>query len=107
LLTVTDGKAKVGEGVMDAVGVMLGVKVGVGVKVMVGVSVGMEVSVGKGVSVHAAAVAETAVAVMVACNEGERLQAIERSRNRIAIWIFFISEIISALCLISAWTKTV
>ena len=106
-MTVTDGKAKVGVGVMDAVEVMLGVKVRVGVKVMVGVSVGVNVAVGDSVSVHAAAVAVTAVAVMVACTEGERLQAIERSRNRIAIWVFFISEIISALCLVSALAKTV
>ena len=92
---------------MDAVGVMLGVKVRVGVSVMVGVSVGVNVALGDGVSVHVASVVEKAVAVMVAWNEGERLQAIERSRNRIAIWIFFISEIISALCTISAWARTV
>jgi hypothetical protein len=73
LLTVTLGKLKVGEGVMEGVKVIVGVKVFVAVKVKVGVGVreevteGVNVNVGVDVLVQAAAVAVSAVAVRVDC----------------------------------------
>ena len=89
MLTVTLGKAKVGVSVMVGVGVILGVRVnvevGVIVGVFVGVSVGVNVAVGVGVLVQAAAVAVTAVAVMVACISGDGPQADRTSRDSIAL----------------------
>jgi hypothetical protein len=79
-LTVTEGKVKVGVGVMVGEGVMDGVRVNVGVRVIVGVSVNANVAVGGGVSVHAAA-----VAVMVACISGEGAQADRNIRKMIGI----------------------
>jgi len=81
LLTVTDGKVKVGVGVIDGEGVMLGVKVMVGDDVIVAVGVGVKVGVGVGVAVQAAALAVRAVDVMVACLSDEGAQADRTSRT--------------------------
>jgi hypothetical protein len=65
-LTVTEGKAKVGVGVMVGVSVWVGVSVIVGVKVIVKVGLGVNVEVAvavavlDGVEVHAAEVADAA-----------------------------------------------
>ena len=75
-------------GVKVLVGVWVGVSDGVGVKVSVGVGVNVAVEVGVGVfvmvgvAVHDAAVAVSAVAVMVACSSALGPQAV-RNNNPI------------------------
>ena len=115
VFTVASGKLNVGVrvkvdvsvnvdvGVSVNVGVIVGVSVGVevkvGVKVLVAVYVGVNVlvavcvgvKVGVNVFVHRNAVAVWAVAVMVACHSGDRLQETSRKqtrRNGIALFMF-------------------
>ena len=89
-MTVTEGKANVGVGVMVGEGVMLGVKVSVGVDVIVAVGVVVNVNVVVGVAVHEAAVAVIALAVMVACVSSDGPQADRMSRRNIELKTGFI-----------------
>ena len=89
-MTVTEGKANVGVGVMVGEGVMLGVKVTVGVNVIVAVGVEVNIAVGVGVSVHAAAVAVMEIEVMVVCISGDGPQADRMSRRNIELKTGFI-----------------
>jgi hypothetical protein len=91
-LTDTEGKVKVGVGVMVGEGVMDGVRVNAGVRVTVGFSVKVNVAVGGGMSVQAAAVAVMADAVMVASISGEGAQADRNIRKMIGTCICFMIE---------------
>lgn len=92
MLTITDGNANVGVGVMVGEGVMLGVNVNVkvGDGVIVAVAVGVKVGVLVGVWVHEAAVAVMDVAVIVACISGDGPQAVRTSNPRRVKKVFFI-----------------
>jgi hypothetical protein len=90
VLTVASGKLNVGVSVNVGVVVSVNVGVIVGVSVVVEVKVGVKVlvavyvgvKVGVNVFVHINAVAVWAVAVMVACHSGDKLQETSRKQTR-------------------------